>query len=718
MSLQGFGFIAQSDVVRYLNDEAARLAVTNPEKDVIYTVLDSLGDGSNIRKSWTYDNLTSTWIEVETETPAGTITFSVGPATFPTTPSDNDTHMVTDNGLPSGLVQEFWKYDKETLTWVSLPLGNTCPAPMTRAALIALRASAGLDTNCHYVITNPNAQGTLTAQKIILHAVDESTLSMQAGIFTSHDVLAWNGTYDIDADDVLEITDNLQNHVISNASIVNFPFGVAAVNGNIVNARSNLIHTGGNFANNTIASDATVTNAGNTARNHFEANSNTTISSGDFRENRVEGDATVNSSTTGDVDNNIFGVNSNSTISGASNMDNSEVATNANLFLTGGAIINTTIKEQSTLRVSGGVLRESTVGQEASVTLISGDNYENTWGNSVVYNQVGSGYIRYSTIEGTTTWTNGDTNISNVTAYTATVNTTGSVGTIANSTLNRAYCAAMLNIPSLTIQNSTISNYGQVSATNAARLYFYSSTFTDGSRILVSAGSRVDASYTNVRSYGYLQSSVSGGFLQCNYCEVGSYGYIRNTTPNTNRAERCDVSSQSNIRFDGSANNCRVYYCNVSGGAAIYHTGTSNGCYIYYATANSLAQIYTQNSTNARMYYIDADSYSYIRSINNSATHYIYYCSANARGYIQMQNNTGLVRFYGVSARGQSIVEIRNSSLGNIYYSTFDAYFYLYATLTAGTRSGLFGQGRLTRTRTNPATGAPIIAGAYITNIQ
>lgn len=641
--------------------------------------------------------------------------------------NDNDTFIVTSNGSETGTALEIWKFDVDTLTWILSPSGGVvCPAPMTRADLIALRNAGNLNKDCHYVITNPSADGNLDVQEIILHSVNSNTLGMGVSILTSHDTLAWEGIYDIDANNVIEVTDNLENKVISNASILTFPFGVSTVtdnivdhssltyvsgtvNGNTILNRSNVTVNSSSFINNIVDTDATVVSEGNTQRNHFEANSNTTINSGDFLGNKVGNDSTIVSSSSLDVDGNTFGNNSNATISGASNIDNNVIDTDATITVSGGSLVQCKIGQLSGYIQSGGILRESTVGQDADVTIISGDNYENVFGNSTIYRQVGTGYIRYSTIEGTTTWTNGNTNVSNVKSYTSTINTTGSTGAISNSTLNRAYGVNLQDIPSLTITDSTISNYATIQTNGSARIYIYRSTVTDGARFLCGAGSRIYMNYTNINSFGYVQTTVSGSELYVNYSNIGGYSYVRNLTANSHRVERSRVQNSSNIRFEGTSSGCRAYYTTVDSGAALYFNGTSTNCYSYYNTLDSLAQMYFTNSVNARFYYNSASSYSYIRSIGATATHYAYYCNATARGYIQFLNSTG--RFYACNVSGQSILEKRGLG-GNIYYSNFTAYFYAYITRTGGTSTGLFGQGRRTQTITNPVGIAPYAVGS------
>lgn len=496
---------------------------------------------------------------------------------------------------------------------------SSCVIRNTRAAIRALRTAGNLDVGCHYVITDPSADGNLDVQEVILHAVNANTLGTSADIYTSHYASAYSGVYDIDQDDVLQVTDHNENEVTTNNSILSFPFGVNTVRDNVVSGNAILNYTGGTVDQNTL-----------------KANSNTTVSGGTFSEN--------------------------------------------------------------------------TVGEDATVTITSGSNYENVFGASTVYNQVGTGYIRYSTIEGTNTWTNGNTNISNVESYNSTVNTTGSAGTISNSLFNRAYLQNMQNIASLTITDFDITSYGQVSANGATRLYLYRGS-NNGSRILTTGASRLDASYTNLQGYSYLQST-NGSDFRVSYAELTSGGYARNITGNLNYLSRVNIESNSNMRFDGSANNCRIYYSSAVAGATIYHTGTSNGCYIYNGSADGASQIYTTGSTNARIYYSTANSRGRIYSQNNTATHYIYYCHAAASGYVFMINNTGSMRMYSISASSQSIARLQNSTAnGNWYYSSVDAYFYAYITRNGGTSSGLFGQGRRTQTITNPVNIPPYALG-------
>lgn len=77
-----------------------------------------------------------------------------------------------------------------------------CPAPMTRAALLALRTAGTLRTECHYIITDGPVIGTAgntSPTTIELHAVSGAELALEARVHTTFAASAWDGLYDIDA---------------------------------------------------------------------------------------------------------------------------------------------------------------------------------------------------------------------------------------------------------------------------------------------------------------------------------------------------------------------------------------------------------------------------------------------------------------------------------------------------------------------------------------
>jgi hypothetical protein len=139
---------------------------------------------------------------------------------------------------------------------------------MTVAALRALRDAGSLDPQCHYEVTDWVQGTTLTGPNTVqLHAVDASTLGMEARVFTPYDSLGWDGLFDVDqgtAGTMQRLTDNLGNTVHDSgdgASVGAFPWGLA------------------NWTENTVT-DCTVTGWG-------------AVTTGTVRRNRFTG-ATVN----------------------------------------------------------------------------------------------------------------------------------------------------------------------------------------------------------------------------------------------------------------------------------------------------------------------------------------------------------------------------------------------------------------------------------------
>jgi len=119
------------------------------------------------------------------------------------------------------------------------PNGNTCPTPMSRASLLALRNANGLSKDCDYVI-NDFVQGNLLAGTLIhLQAVSSSQLSLQVNVATAFDNVAWSGIYDIDANVFRELRDSLGNIVRQSAGssgslVTSFDWGNPNYVGNLI----------------------------------------------------------------------------------------------------------------------------------------------------------------------------------------------------------------------------------------------------------------------------------------------------------------------------------------------------------------------------------------------------------------------------------------------------------------------------------------------------
>ena len=502
--------------------------------------------------------------------------------------------------------------------------GIGCYEEMTRGALIALRNSNNLEKDCHYVITDYNRGNVGAVSSILLHATESNVLGMQVHVKTTHDNIAWNGTYDIDSNRIESLSDNLGNHVRGANAVDTFPWGVNSVN-------ENQIH------------ESTI--------NYI---------AGSFNENIVESSSVIN--------------------------------------INGGSINQNRFAQGVTANLNG-TFNNNVIENDANVTILSGSNSDNYFGTSTAYTQVGTGYIRYSRLDGNSNLVNGNVNITSSSFDGATTfNTTGSNGSISNSTFGHAVASNLRNISSLTISQSTFDSGSQISATGATLLRLFRCSGSDGGRFLVAAGTSLTSNYNRVDSYGYIQ--VSRGEMTVNYSKASSLGYISHQSTGSNRVDRSEAVAQSNIRFLNSATEGRIYYCKTSAGGTIYQNGTSTGCYHYYCTASSNGQMYVQDAINARHYYSSASDFSYIRTYGTGVGQSImYYCNASARGWIEHLNITARQRFYSIDASSQGIMrQTGGNANANTYYSTVSSYYYAFLTNSGVTRYGLHGNGRQTFT--------------------
>ena len=152
------------------------------------------------------------------------------------------------------------------VTTIDAAGGSTCPMPMTRTALIALRNASGLTKDCDYVVTD-HVQGRLVAgTQIHLQAVSANELSENVSVNTTYDNEAWAGIYDLDRGLVLELHDN-RNNVARGANgteVSNFDWGNANITNTTVDSAT-WTHTIGSpriVSDLTVANLATLTTTG------------------------------------------------------------------------------------------------------------------------------------------------------------------------------------------------------------------------------------------------------------------------------------------------------------------------------------------------------------------------------------------------------------------------------------------------------------------------
>lgn len=170
------------------------------------------------------------------------------------TPFTENAVNVTTISVPRGAVK---RVQSDGVHWVVItPVSSiaTCPAPMTRAALLALRTAGTLRTECPYIITD-FASGTLVAPNLIyMHATSTTELSENVSVDTAPALgatSAFRGQYDIDANVVRFLEDDKDNRVHGATQVTTFPWANA-------NWTNNLVHPGTTFTSTGNAA-ATVT---------------------------------------------------------------------------------------------------------------------------------------------------------------------------------------------------------------------------------------------------------------------------------------------------------------------------------------------------------------------------------------------------------------------------------------------------------------------------
>ena len=161
--------------------------------------------------------------------------------------------------------------------------GVSCPAPMTRAALLTLRNAGQLRVECPYTITDHVQNRLVAGTTIVLRAVAANELSEEVGVNTTYDNEAWAGLYDLDRGVVTELHDNRGNVAKGyyGTEVANFDWGNTAITGCTVDNATWTV----NYGNPSQMSRITVERLGNL---------NTTGFNGSMTDNHIHTVATVN----------------------------------------------------------------------------------------------------------------------------------------------------------------------------------------------------------------------------------------------------------------------------------------------------------------------------------------------------------------------------------------------------------------------------------------
>ena len=527
--------------------------------------------------------------DIAEESDLNSLTFGTGAPTAAGN-ADDDTYFVTDDGTSTGDVEEVWKWDEETSVWVKIPSGVTCPAPMTRAALLGLRNAGELNTACHYVITDYN-RGTVGAATVLLHAVDEKTLSMDVHVKTTFDNLAWDGRYDIDANRIVHLVDNVGNVITGEGTVDAFPWNTPNVYENVM-FETVLNYTGGQMYDNNIQ------------------NSTITFDGTYFCRNTIDNLSTV--SVTGG--------------SGVSFYDN-EVQSRANVRIIAGTNVENEFGNSTIYRgVGTGTINRSTLANDANIT--NGNvTIDRTQFTNLTVNTTGStGVITYTEFNRSATAL---TNIPDLDIIESRFDATAQI---------TATSAARLRL-----YRSNVSSARVLVSGNATLVADYVS-LDSYSYMQVTAGA-LTARYCDGSSYGYFRNL--GGSNLLDRCSVSSGGTIRfDGSGNNNRMYYTSADSGASV-YMTAATGCYFYYIKADSAGQFYCNNRTNAR-MYYCDVSSYSYIrsYGSGTGQTYMYYCSARARGYVDHINIGALIRFYAVSAEGQSIVRQTGGTANANLY------------------------------------------------------------------------
>lgn len=120
------------------------------------------------------------------------------------------------------------------VVWTEVPaVAGSCLVATTRATLLALRTANGLSKDCDYVITDFVSGVFLAGTLVHLQATDVNDFGMGVQLNTLFDNSSWSAIYDIDANVLLEVRDNIGNVVkhATGVGVSSFDWGNPVITG-------------------------------------------------------------------------------------------------------------------------------------------------------------------------------------------------------------------------------------------------------------------------------------------------------------------------------------------------------------------------------------------------------------------------------------------------------------------------------------------------------
>lgn len=561
--------------------------------------------------------------------------------------------------------------------------GSTCPMPMTRTALIALRNASGLTKDCDYVVTD-HVQGRLVAgTQIHLQAVSANKLSENVSVNTTYDNEAWAGIYDLDRGLVLELHDN-RNNVARGANgteVSNFDWGNTNITNTTVDSAT-WTHTIGSprvVSDLTVKSLATLTTTGwaggsitgGTVIRGFGTNVNMTNANASLLIGEIKDASILNLSgfTAGSTLNRYNLASSNFNFSNSTSAVSLSIVTSVGSTFTHSGVTtgtvtgtNLTMANTSFINHQNGAgnlsLNRVDLINQANITHTAGtvalSDYKISGGANV--QQTGSGNISLSNGElaGQSSVINQSTVNVNGTRYSAFSNSTfnanlASAGTVtltgtSSNNSSQIFKTATSTAGNMSITTSTLTNSAIIQQTGTGNLTVSDTELPSNSRIVLN----------NTRSL----TVTRGDFHNLTQITQSGTGAVVDSIVDSETGTRGSIALSSS----GAAGNL-LNYCRVQGlGGNFNVSGTSTSQVFNRVKADAATYNFTNNTvanTYSNMTITDGSTATFQ---NMAVTKNFNNAKLDNGSFLNVNAPTGVGTVQGIAARDNATINVNGAA--------------------------------------------------------
>lgn len=458
---------------------------------------------------------------------------------------------------------------------------------LTRSQALAERPDGGV----HYLITDQSF-GRLGAVNILMHAgLNEAGVynySQAVSVYTTFDNTAWTGVYDIDANQITFLQDNLGNRVYGSNQVNNFDWGNALFTNNTVEQGHNLITTDNTttlfLQNNRFSKQRTSNLTGFTgviSNNEINGTINAINASGSISYNMIDGTLSISNANKTVSNTSILGGYTVSlTTTGSVSIQNSTMQRSITVSAGNMTILGGLYTGQSSVQQTGATttnLYGCTVDGYGFITITKAVGTNNIYGlrlsgqgqyrlqtlatgtHNSHYNTIDSGEVSINSTGGETMQYNSITSNSRVLT---TGDTTGLF--MYYNSINGGCLCQILNSPNTTIQNVSQNSYGFLlfqNNTGTQRLY-YTNIDSHGQWLVQNNAGTINDYYNNISSLSYMyRSTLVGQTGLVQRCSGDSAGIQRH---GAGTQYGIKVGSSCDFRSNGFSNtNCILYRAGI-----------------------------------------------------------------------------------------------------------------------------------------------------------